>query len=159
MQAFDASSIIHAWDHYPFEQFPPLWRWLEGQLNDESIVISAVAYDEVKKVSPDCWSWMKDSKISRLPVDGKILAAANQIKCLLGIIEDKYKGGVGENDIFIVATSKVYKIGLVSNEGKQTTLPKVMADYRIPAVCALKSVKVPCFDFREYLIASRTVFR
>ena len=53
MKVFDASSIIHAWDDYPFEQFPPLWDWMSEQIDAGEIVIPRVALDEVAQISPD----------------------------------------------------------------------------------------------------------
>ncbi len=43
MYTFDASSVIHAWDNYPIEQFPPLWDWFYSQINDEQFSIPEIA--------------------------------------------------------------------------------------------------------------------
>ena len=43
MFTFDASAIIHAWDNYPIEHFPPLWNWLSEQIADDQFSIPLVA--------------------------------------------------------------------------------------------------------------------
>lgn len=54
MQVFDASSIIHAWDHYPFEQFPGLWAWMANRVAQGLIQMSEVAVEEVGHKAPEC---------------------------------------------------------------------------------------------------------
>jgi len=52
MAAFDASSMIHAWDNYPIENFSPLWDWLASEIVSRKIVISQIAYEEVDRKIP-----------------------------------------------------------------------------------------------------------
>jgi len=47
MLAFDASSIIHAWDNYPEKQFPPLWEWISDNIESGEFVMAQVAFEEV----------------------------------------------------------------------------------------------------------------
>ena len=68
MQVLDASSAIYAWDNYPIEQFPPLWKWLGVQVQGKSLTIPAVAFDEVAHIAPDCGEWLKEHDIQRLAI-------------------------------------------------------------------------------------------
>jgi hypothetical protein len=79
---------------------------------------------------------------------------------MLGIIDDKYHPkGVGENDILIIATARAHGADLVTDEERQSMLPKELSKYKIPAVCAIARVSVPCFGFIEYIKRSKAVFR
>ena len=83
-----------------------------------------------------------------------------RIKGLLGIVADDYHSkGVGENDIFIIATALVHRAELVSDEERQNFLPTVAAKKKIPAVCGMKDVAVSCINFIEYIKRSGEVFR
>lgn len=89
----------------------------------------------------------------------EIVQDALRIKKLLGIVNEQFHPkGVGENDIFIIATACVHKVQLVSNENRQNNLPVKLAKYNIPAVCAMQDVSVPCVNFIEFLKRSGQVF-
>jgi len=157
MQVFDTSSIVYAWDNYPIEQFPPLWACLAKEISQNRICMPEVAVTEVDSVSPDCAQWLADQNVTCLPMTDNILLEALQYKELLEI-GMRYGGGVGENDLFIIATAKVHRVQLVSNEAWQPTFPKTKANYKMPSVCALPEVKVACCDFLEFLRRSKAVF-
>ena len=160
MPAFDASSIIHAWDNYPPEQFPGLWEWMGEQTESGELVILNVAFDEVLRRLPDCSNWLDDHGIQKMTITNETLQIALVINGLLGIENDKYhNNGVGENDIFIIASAKEHRQELVSNENRQNNLPNDMKKYKIPAVCNLRDVDVTCLNFLEFIRKSRAVFR
>jgi hypothetical protein len=159
MQVFDASSIIYAWDNYPVQQFPGLWEWIEARINDGSIMMSSVALGEVHTNSPDCWQWLRDADLQTHEINNAILQESLRIKDLLGIVGDKYGGGVGENDILIIATASVFRKELVTDEGWQPIPPKKLEKYRMPAVCSLQTVQVPWISFLNYIKRSESVFR
>lgn len=158
MQVFDASSIVYAWDNYPVAQFPGMWRWLAAQMADQSIVMASVALTEVGHVAPECAHWLEENGVGTLPMTDAILQDALRIKNLLGIVSDKYGGGVDENDLMIIATARSARARLISNETAQPGLPKIMANYKIPAVCAMAGVKVECVNFVEFVKQSKVVF-
>ena len=81
------------------------------------------------------------------------------INGLLGIKNDLYGAGVGEKDILIIASAKEHGQELVSNENRQHTLPMDMKKYKIPAVCNIPQVEVPCLTFIELIKRSEVVFR
>ena len=87
-----------------------------------------------------------------------ILEEALRIQGLLGIQNDQYGGGVGENDILIIATAKIEGVDLISDENKQPNLPENMKNYKIPAVCALPSVQVGSLNFLELIKNSGCIF-
>ena len=157
MQVFDTSSIVYAWDNYPIALFPLLWNWLAVQINTGQIAFSEVALDELETVSPDCHAWISSVGPHTLPVTNAVVQLAMRIKAKLQI-GAKYGGGVGENDLLIIATACVANVAIVSNESAQLTLPKILANYKMPAVCAMEGVKVPCCDFLTYLKGSGQVF-
>ena len=159
MHVFDASSMIHGWDNYPIEQFPALWEWMAAQIEDKHLVFPQTAYNEIKKRTPDCEAWLKCQSVIIISMDNIIMQEAFRIKGLLGIVDDKYGEGVGENDLFIIATAKISGGILVSNEKVQTNLPVKLANMKIPAVCNLESVRVQCIDFIRFLKESKSVFR
>ncbi len=159
MQAFDASSIIHAWDNYPIRQFPGLWGWMAKQIVEQAVVMPSVAFDEVDNKTPECAAWLKDSNIMQFPVTNAIIQKALVIKHLLGIVGDSYHSkGVGENDIFIIATANVNSICLVTEEGRQKYPPDILSRSKIPLVCSMDTVGVPCINFIEFIKQSEVVF-
>lgn len=158
MQVFDASSIIYAWDNYPVDQFPGLWDWIGDKIHRNLIQMPSVAFAEVVHPAPECAAWLEARGLSRIAMTNNILVDALRIKKMLGIVDDKYGGGVGENDLFIIATARAYRTTLVSDERVQPGLPKLMANYKIPAVCAIEAVGVECIGFLEFIKRSKAVF-
>jgi hypothetical protein len=159
MPAFDASSMIYAWDNYPPQQFPPLWTWIEGQIRGNAISIPKVAFDEIQAKSPDCGAWLEDKEVTILEITGEILLDAQRIKQLLGIVDDSYRAnGVGENDLLIIAAARSIGAELVSEERRQPNVPRVPSNRKIPAVCVMPEVAVPHMNFVEYLKQSGAVF-
>ena len=159
MQTFDASSLIHAWDNYPLEQFPPLWAWLGEQIVAEEFTVPEVAFKEVTDKTPECGDWLTETGIKRLPMSAAIAQEALRIKEFLGIENDNYHAkGVGENDLFIIATASVEGVGLISNEARQARAPDIEAKRKIPSVCGMPEVHVTCRSFIEVIRASGAVF-
>lgn len=159
MRVFDASSMIYAWDNYPVDQFPGLWEWMASQIDAKKLVMPRVAFDEVNHKTPECGGWLKDNNLEQLEISNAILQDAKRIMGLLGIANDKYTTGVGENDILIIAAARLHRAELVSDEARQPILPKISSNRKIPAVCSMQSVSVSCINFIEYIKASGAVFR
>jgi len=159
MPVFDASSMIYAWDNYPARQFPGLWDWMATQIDNEDLLMSVVAFEEVGHMAPECSEWLKNCGLTLLPVSDAILTDALRIKKLLGIEGDKFGSGVDENDLLIIATARNQNTRLTSDERRQPDPPKVMRNFKIPAVCNLPEVGVTCLNFIEYLKHSEAVFR
>jgi len=159
MSAFDASSILEAWDAYPIAQFPPFWEWMANLVDTGEIVLARVAYEEIGHKAPECREWLADHNCTVIDPDNEIVQAALGIKNGLGIVNDQYKAGaVDEADILIVATAKVLGIGLVSEESPQPTVPGNPANYRIPRVCQKADVDVECRNLRTYIKDSNHIF-
>ncbi|GJL83962.1 MAG: hypothetical protein DHS20C01_35960 [marine bacterium B5-7] len=159
MRDIDASSIVYGWDNYPIRQFPSVWDWINSEITDGELMMSRIAFEEVKTVSPDCAVWLKDKGISLKDVTNDIANIALDIKNALGITNDNYHpDGVGENDIFIIATSQVTSADIISDENRQSTLPANMRKYKIPAVCNLSSVDVQCINFVEHIKQANRIF-
>ncbi|MBF0633987.1 MAG: DUF4411 family protein [Nitrospinae bacterium] len=159
MQVFDASSMIYAWDNYPEGQFPGLWRWMATQIEEKRLVMPSVAFKEVADKTPDCGKWLKDNNLKQLAISNTISQDAMRIKGLLGIVGDNYHPkGVDEKDIFIIATARVHRTELVSDEARQKVPPTVPSKRKIPAVCEMDGVSVPCINFIEYIKRSEVVF-
>ena len=159
MRAFDASSVIYAWDNYPLENFPPLWQWIGDQISQRNLVIAKVAFEEVAGKVPDCAKWLREREIEQIEVTNEIMQEAVRIRNLLGIQgDDFHPKGVGENDILIIATARIEELELISNEGRQNILPDSSARRKIPAVCSLDSVDIRCIDFLTLIKRSNKVF-
>ncbi len=159
MRVFDASSMIYAWDNYPIGQFPGLWEWMAGQIESKQLLMPSVAFEEVQGKTPDCGEWLKDNNLEQLAITNAIAHEAKRIKGLLGIVDDNYHSkGVGENDILIIATTRMHGADLVSEE-RQAIQPQVSSKRKIPSVCVMPTVAVPCINFIEYIRASGAVFR
>lgn len=160
MHAFDASSMIYAWDNYPIDQFPGVWTWFSREISDRHITISTVAMEEVKNKTPDCGTWLDANQIYQTAINNAILVEALRIKAIIGIINDHYHSkGVGENDILIIASAKLQGAELVSDEERQPIPPTEPRKQKIPAVCKIPTVNVHCINFIEYIKSSKTVFR
>ena len=158
MRVIDASSIVHAWDTYPVNIFPPLWAWIEDECLAGELCIPRPAMDEVGHVSPDCEAWLRKSGIKVLPVTNSVLVEARRIQAALGITNDNYHpAGVDENDILIIATARTASGVLISNESKQPSLPENFLRYKIPAVCA-QFAPPPCVNFLDHLKQSGQQF-
>jgi hypothetical protein len=159
MQVFDASSMIYAWDNYPVGQFPRLWKWIAGQIEQKRLVMPRVAFEEVANKTPDCGDWLRENDLEQLEISSTILQDAMRIKGLLDIVDDNYHAnGVGENDILIIATARAHRAELVSDERRQPLPPTIPGNRKIPAVCAMSEIAVPCINFIEYIKRSGEIF-
>jgi len=156
---FDASSMIHCWDNYPNEMFPPLWEWLATEVQDKNIVISSIAYSEICHKTPDCGAWLRENDLDVFAISSSVLMMSVDIKSGLGIRDDNYHPkGVGENDILIIAAAKDQGVTLVSEEGVQVRLPNEQRKFKIPAVCRKNEVNVNCEKFIDYLKGESKIF-
>jgi len=153
MYSFDASSMIHAWDNYPPKNphFNSLWDWVAEQIENKVFSISKKALEEVAHKIPECGEWLNNHTIQVFALTPPALLTAQRIKNLLGIEEENYTKGVGENDLFIIAIAKETNTILISEEGIQNKLPQLKSNYKIPAVCAMLEVNVQCISFVELL--------
>jgi predicted nucleic acid-binding protein len=159
MQVFDASSMIYAWDNYPIRNFPGLWDWMAEQVEEAKLMMPSVALDEVANKTPECGEWLEENNLEQLEINNAILHDAMRIKRLLGIVADKYHSkGVGENDILIIATARAHSAVLVSDEVRQPTSPVEPSKRKIPAVCGMMEVNVPCINFIEFIKRSDEIF-
>ncbi len=160
MQVFDASSMIYAWDNYPIKQFPGLWEWMAAKIKEQRLVMPTVAYEEVENKITECAKWLRDNELKRLETTNAILQDAMRIKSLIGVVGDKYHtNGVGENDLLIIATARAHQCELVSDEKRQVATPKEPTKRKIPSVCTMPEVSVPCINFLEYIKRSDATFR
>lgn len=87
-----------------------------------------------------------------------ILTDALRIKKLLGIQGELFGSGVGENDLFIVATARAHGADILTDEARQPSLPVDRRKFKIPAVCALPEVQVRSWNFVEFIKRSQVVF-
>lgn len=157
MQVFDTSSLIYAWDNYPIDQFPGLWEWMAARVQQGVIRLPQVAVEEVGHKTQECLQWLNQANHQTLPITEAILIEAARIKQKLEIGE-KYGAGVDENDLLIIATAKMHGVELVTNEDLQLTPNKKKQNWKIPAVCNMPSVQVPCTTYLNYLKRSQAVF-
>jgi hypothetical protein len=158
MPVFDASSILLAWDTYPESQFPSFWKWICTEISGQGISMPEIAFTEVGHMAPDCAMWLTNCGLQPLPVTNDIVQEANNIKSLLGIANDDYlPTGVDENDLFIIATAKVYGLDLVSDEN-QPTAPVNLRRSKIPTVCRMNQVDVVCVKLNAHIRSSGMVY-
>ena len=159
MRVIDASSLLHAWDNYPIENFPTLWDWLATQVSSRDMLLPRVAWEEVGHISQECRQWIDGiDGFSVTEVDNAVVSESLAINSLLGIQSDQYGSGVDANDVIIIATAKANGCGLISNEARQPSLPSDIKKYKIPAVCFLPAVGVDCKNFAELIRISGRVF-
>lgn len=160
MLVIDASAIIFAWDNYPIEQFPGLWEWLSSEIDNKNLSISEVALEEVGNVCSECANWLVQQNIKNIHVNEQIIKTSKDIANLFALKDHKFNGsGVDENDIFIIATAKIFGKGLISNEAEQPSPPKEIRNSKIPLVCKHPQVAVECKNFLDHLKSSGAIFR
>ncbi|MFZ4509223.1 MAG: DUF4411 family protein [Fimbriimonas sp.] len=143
---------------YPHAQFKALWTWFEGEVRSGAVTIAEVAFVEVGHKAPDCQALLAQFEINRHGIGQTEVQHALAIKAALGIVNDAYAGGVDESDILIIAVAKVKGLELVTSESRQTILPTLRANYKMPAVCNLPEAQVTSLRLIEYIRQSQQVF-
>ena len=156
----DASSLIHAWQHYPIKQFESLWRWLKDQIAEQKVATIPEIFEEVKKKEPDCYEWLKEAGIAKIRIDNAVIQSARQIARELGIKDDRYstQGGAGYNDLLLISVAHITRCSLITNEARQSRKPEKKANSKIPLVCQELSPPVKTFSFIEWLKDKGPVF-
>jgi predicted nucleic acid-binding protein len=154
----DASAVLDMWEDYPLLQFPNLWAWIAHEIGSGNLGISQIALDEVGNNEPACKTHLQLVGIQGIHVSADIARAAAANKADLNIVGSQYGAGLGENDIFIIATAKVCGATLITHEAIQMRLPANYSNYKIPAVCRLPTVSVPFCRIINYIKQSNKVF-
>jgi len=131
---------------------------MSSWVSNGDITMSIVAYDEVCKVSKECGDWLNLNGLQSTTPTASVLQRSVKIKSHLGIYDEKYGSGVGENDIIIIASAKENSETLVSDEKPQPILPSAKSSYKIPAVCLLSIVNIRCINFLTFIKESSEVF-
>ncbi len=115
------------------------WKQKLYSLDASTIIHIWDNYPKMNSLFSALWDW---------------IAKEIQIENLLEIQEEKYGDGVDENDILIIATAKVNKTILITEEARQPKSSSSSSEkynYRIPAVCNLKEMSVTNIHFTELL--------
>ena len=151
--------MVHAWDNYPIAQFPRLWEWVQSEVGRGHFTMSNIALEETEHKHPDCALWLKQNHIVKLPETQPVLLEALRLQLLLGIKDfPTTPKGVDENDLLIIATAKIFDQILITNEARQPTLPDNLVNCKIPAVCGMRTVSVPCLNFLDLIKRSQSIF-
>ena len=153
----DASVFLSAWNlYYPPDVFQSLWKVIREIRN--CIEIIKPVYDEiypgaVNKVRSKKYSlrdWMDETGFQIINIDKMADVPMSSIQ-----LEDKYKikkhspRGAGENDITLIAYSKLTSRIVVTAEARQNYKPAKLYNYKIPLICLEEGVE--CIDFVEML--------
>ena len=147
----DASTLIHAWQHYPIKNFGPLWQWIEGLISSQKVRVTPENLEEVKHKEPNCYDWLKDKNITTVKTGNDIVQEAWRIASELGIKDDKYSPkGVDYNDLILISAALNTECDLITNEALQRDRPKIKANYKIPLVCREIVRSVTTFSFIEW---------
>ena len=158
MPTFDTSALIDAWEFYPPDQFPRLWKWMGERVESQDFTAPAAAMKELKGKHEECASWMMKNNVYRLQTDNTVLVEAARIKSRLGIVEDDYGTGVNETDLLIIAAARIHKLELITQESWQHNAPGKMKNFQIPRVCVLDDVAVKYRNLIQLIRASKQVF-
>ena len=152
MFVIDSSSLVNAWDNYPVDKFPSFWNWLGSELSSGHVLIPVVVEQEVKFKFPDIYDYMTSLSYSPVPVDVSIVSYSMILKKVIGVEEDQYgPKGVDENDIFVIASAHCKDMILISDEGVQFTVPKNLANCKIPMVCQLAEENIECIKLIDFI--------
>lgn len=85
LRAIDASSMIHAWQNYPQQQFSKLWDWIAIAMQNKNLTTIEPIFAEISHYLDDCKQWLKKFSIHIETLNHAILQEANDIKEGLGI--------------------------------------------------------------------------
>ncbi len=120
--------------------FDQLWKNILAHAGNSHFSISKVAFDEVKNTIDNKDTQQQKfiqilKKFVVIETDIDDFNFVKRAKQKLGIVEDKYGNGVGENDLLIIATAERTNATLVTNEGVQSSAPENKSNAKIPLVC------------------------
>ncbi|WP_419812565.1 DUF4411 family protein [Bacterioplanoides sp.] len=158
MYVIDSSSLVSAWDNYPFEQFPQFWQWFKEQVVSTEIYIPEVVVDEVSYKFPDCGEYVKGFT-TPLAIDAKIISYAMTLKSVIGVNEDHYHPkGVDENDLLIISSAFCTGRILITDEHYQVAPPKEKSKAKIPLVCKMAVEEIRWTNLISYIRESGQIF-
>ena len=160
MVMFDTSSLIHAWNVYPQKQFPKFWEWLFHNIKNQDIIFSQIVKQELK--TEELVEYIKEAKPKFITPNNEIIQTAKEIKKFLDLKDGEKGNGVGEEDIFIMATALVQKLNLVTNEAIQREKDARKRNYKIPRAFlefqGSKKDKCSTYDLLTYIKKSEQIF-
>lgn len=127
----DTSSLIAAWEErYPPDNFPKFWTYFEQLIAAERICAPIAVLDETEKKSKELHKWLGERNGLFVALDETI---QREVKAILAkhprlVMEKKQRFAA---DPFVIATAKVRRIVVVTEEGPTGTFNKP----NIPDVC------------------------
>ena len=155
----DTSAAIVMWEGiYPPENFPTFYlrmrqKFLALNIHFVNPVFDEIKYTQEELEGDDLRAWLENISDEK---EGFIKTPNQRIEQRAKKLTTKYlskgsakKGGVGLNDLLLIATAEEYGFTIVTQERRQAPPPEKKANYKIPAVCQKEEVR--CINLIEFI--------
>ena len=161
----DANVLITCFDKtYPVGVFPSLWSYLKDEFNNGDLILLDKVKTEVLRGRGDLINWINNltAKTTVFGQDGQEISClaeiANQTDALLKQNAYKSQAVIAEffraADSYLIAYCMAHGYTLVTFETSQQLVSNPYAQHKrvkIPDICFLSSINVPCIDVVEML--------
>ena len=150
--SLDSDVLIQAWRDYPIDNFPPVWDKLEELGANDSLGMSELILDELKRGGDKLYDWAKCQE------SDLVIPTSDLIDEEVSYLVNNYNNfgiitGKNEADPFVVAVAKAHSCSVVTNERRSGSLngPK------IPDVCLEEDI--PWIRFVDIIKRENLVFQ
>jgi hypothetical protein len=143
--SIDSNSLIGLKKWYPQDLVPDLWNKIDQMLDNGTLVICELVYDELQKKDDELSQWLslRESKLVLLETNEQFQVVGADIINSYSIVDvNKSKS---DADPFVIAFAKVLKGKVVSEENRVSSGGKAI---NIPNVCEKEGI--PCLRLVDF---------